>query len=255
VKQRRVCAATCVSPKATEKAVTASTTRPPATCAKSCATATRPSGACFLSVQLNRAEVTTHAAAVCRALRQQLRSAEPKPTSGSGQEGTHLAIIAELRAQLAARDVAGSLRYTPVAACVAPVVVQQPAVAAAPAPATQQAAPAQRAAPKPRAKKPQADAAGPASKKVRSLSPGFSNCISLLTVAANAGKEGSSVGCPSAGSRCRARRRCVHGTARAAFCCSGSPARCIRGRTAAGCCASGGIRGYLGTIQPSRCRR
>ena len=86
----------------------------------------------------------------------------------------HLAIIAELRAQLAARgsELAGPSRYAP-AAYAAPVIAEHalvppPAVAAA-AQAPQQAAPAPRAAPKPRVKKPQADAAAPAPKKVRRL--------------------------------------------------------------------------------------
>jgi hypothetical protein len=111
-------------------------------------------------------------ARLCRALRQQLRAAEAKPLSSSAQEVAHLAIIAELRAQLAARrsELAGPSRSAP-AAYVAPVVAQQapvlPPVVAAAAPAPQQAPAAPRAAPKPRAKKPQADAAAPPPKKVR----------------------------------------------------------------------------------------
>ena len=105
-----------------------------------------------------------------RSLRQQLRAAEAKPLSSSAQEVAHLAIIAELRAQLAVRgsELAGSSRAAP-ATYVAPVVAQQapalPPVVAAPAP--QQAPAAPRAAPKPRAKKPQADDAAPPPKKVR----------------------------------------------------------------------------------------
>jgi hypothetical protein len=84
----------------------------------------------------------------------------------------HLAIIAELRAQLAARgsEIVGPPRYAPVA-YTAPLAVAADHPLAPPhaAQAPQQAAPAPRAAPKPRAKKPQADAAAPAPKKVRRL--------------------------------------------------------------------------------------
>ena len=85
----------------------------------------------------------------------------------------HLAIIAELRAQLAARgnELAGPSRYAP-SAYAAPATAEHPlappAITAA-LQAPQQAAAAPRATPKPRVKKPQADAAAPAPKKVRLL--------------------------------------------------------------------------------------
>lgn len=119
---------------------------------------------------------TPHASRGFRALRQQLRAAEAKTTFSSAPDMAHLAIIAELRAQLAAqgKELAGHARHAP-ASYVAPVAAERPLVPppalAAAAQAPQQASPAPRAAPKPRVKKPQADVVAPAPKKVRCRGP------------------------------------------------------------------------------------